>query len=84
MFNFVIDLEEIPFVQFIKGVVYTDPLIASNYRGIKMTSVLSKVLENLILSRLEPTLIETGFPHQQSAGMWAVLMFFCDPRARVH
>ena len=32
-----------------------------------MNSVLSKVLENLILSRLEPTLIEAGFPQQNQS-----------------
>ena len=45
-----------------------DPLLTNNYRGITVNSVLSKVLEILVLSRLEPTLSEAGFPHlNQSA-----------------
>ena len=44
-----------------------DPFVASNYRGITLNSVLSKVLENLILSRLEQTLIEADFPHQNQS-----------------
>ena len=40
-----------------------DPLLANNDRGINMNSIFSKVLETLILSRLESTLTEIGFPH---------------------
>ena len=42
-----------------------DPLITANYHGITMNSMFSEIL---ILSRLEPTLMEAGFPHlNQSA-----------------
>ena len=45
-----------------------DPLLTNNYRRITVNSVISKVLEILVLSRLEPTLSEAGFPHlNQSA-----------------
>ena len=40
-----------------------DPLICCNYRGITLTSVLSKCLEILILERLESLFCERGFPH---------------------
>ena len=38
-------------------------MICSNYRGITLTSVLSKCLEILILERLESLFCERGFPH---------------------
>ena len=67
--NSIIDLEEIPplfklgsICPIFKG-GGKDPLLINNYRGITVNSVLSKVLEILILSRLEPTLSEVGFPH---------------------
>jgi len=72
--NSIIDLEEIPPLFKLGSIcpVYKgggkDPLLTNNYRGITMNSVLSKVLEVLVLSRLEPTLSEVGFPHlKQSA-----------------
>ena len=37
-----------------------DPFITNNYRGITMNSVLSKVLEILVLSRMEGCLAEAG------------------------
>ena len=40
----------------------------NSYRGITINSVTSKVLETLILNRLEPLFIESGVPHpNQSA-----------------
>ena len=45
-----------------------DPLDANNYRGITLNSVISKVLESLILDRLEPLFSDAGLPHpNQSA-----------------
>ena len=45
-----------------------DPPLTTNYCGIIMHSMFFKILEILILSRLEPTLAEAGFPHlNQSA-----------------
>ena len=42
--------------------------LINNYRGITVNSMFSKVLEILILLRLEPTLSEVDFPHlNQSA-----------------
>ena len=72
--NSIIDLEEIPplfklgsICPIFKG-GGKDPLLINNYRGITVNSVLSKVLEILILSRFEPTLSEVDFPHlNQSA-----------------
>ena len=72
--NSIVDLEEIPplfklgsICPIFKGGGKA-PLLINNYRGITVNSVLSKVLEMLILSRLEPTLSEVGFPHlNQSA-----------------
>ena len=45
-----------------------DPFLATNYRGITMNSVFSKVLETLILSRLESTHSDAGFPHLKVRG----------------
>ncbi|CAI7991574.1 RNA-directed DNA polymerase from mobile element jockey [Geodia barretti] len=39
-----------------------DPLNANSYRGITLNSVISKVLETLILNRLEPLFMEAGLP----------------------
>ena len=45
-----------------------DPLDVNSYRGITLNSVISKVLESLILDRLEPLFVEAGLPHpNQSA-----------------
>ena len=45
-----------------------DPLNVNSYRGITINSVISKVLETLILNRLEPLFIDSGVPHpNQSA-----------------
>ena len=67
--NSVISLEQIPaslklgmIVPVFKG-KGRDPMICSNYRGITLTSVLSKYLEILILERLESLFCERGFPH---------------------
>ena len=72
--NSIVDLEEIPPLFKLGSVCPIfkgggkDPLLINNYRGITVNSVLSKVLEMLILSRLEPTLSEVDFPHlNQSA-----------------
>ena len=72
--NSTIDMEDVP-SSFKLGSICSvykgdgkDPLLPTNYRGITITSMFSKVLENLILSRLELTLMEEGFPHpNQSA-----------------
>ena len=40
-----------------------DPLDVNNYQGITLTSVLSKILESLILARLRCHLSEKGIPH---------------------
>ena len=67
--NSVISLEQIPaslklgmIVPVFKGKGW-DSMICSNYRGITLTSLLSKCLEILILERLESVFCERGFPH---------------------
>ena len=40
-----------------------DPLNPDNYRGITLTSVISKCLELVLLSRLESVLMDKGLPH---------------------
>ena len=40
-----------------------DPLNPNNYRGITLTSVISKCLEIALLNRLESWLTDKGFPH---------------------
>ena len=40
-----------------------DPLDQNSYRGIAVASVMAKVLESLILGRLNTVLLEAGVPH---------------------
>ena len=72
--NSIIELEQIPplLKQGITIPVYKgggrDPLDVNSYRGITLNSALSKVLESLILGRLEPLLSNSGILHpNQSA-----------------
>ena len=39
-----------------------DPLSLNSYRGITITSVISKVFKSLLLSCMEPTLDDAGIP----------------------
>ena len=72
--NAIVDTEQIPAclklgitIPIYKG-GGKDPLNANSYRGITINSVISKVLETLILDRLEPLFVEGGVPHpNQSA-----------------
>ena len=74
IFNSVVDVEQIPTclklgitIPVYKG-GGKDPLNVNSYRGITLNSVISKVLETLILNRLEPLFMEAGLPHpNQSA-----------------
>ena len=45
-----------------------DPLDTNSYRGISLTPVLAKVLESLILNRLQDVLLEIGIPHPNQTG----------------
>ena len=50
-----------------------DPLKTDSYRGITLTSMISKVLEFLVLERLESVFVSAGLPHvNQSAYRRAV------------
>ena len=45
-----------------------DPFLATNYRGITLNSVLSTILQPLVLSRMEGVLADASFPQlNQSA-----------------
>ena len=45
-----------------------DPMNVDSYKGIILTSMVSKVLEFLLLERLESVFLEAGLPHvNQSA-----------------
>ena len=68
IFNAVISLEEVP-TCFKKGIIIPvykgngkDPLLASSYRGITLSSIMAKTLEIVILKRMSPLLDEIGFP----------------------
>lgn len=68
IFNAVISLEEVP-TCFKEGVIIPvykgkgkDPLLASSYRGITLSSIMAKTLEIVILKRMSPFLDEIGFP----------------------
>ena len=72
--NSIVELERIP-AAFKQGITITiykeggkDPLDGNSYRGITVNSAVSKVLEYLILGRLEPLFSDSGLPHpNQSA-----------------
>ena len=40
-----------------------DPLKTDSYKGITLTSMVAKVLEFLLLERLELVFMEAGLPH---------------------
>ena len=64
-----VELEEVPAV--LKSCVILpvykggskDPLDVNSYRGITLTSVVAKLLEILVLERMNPLLSEANFPH---------------------
>lgn len=65
LFNCMISLECIPSTVLIpvhkgKG---RNPFNPNSYRGISLTSIIAKVLENILLRRMLPVLQENGFPH---------------------
>ena len=70
IFNCIIVLEEVPDC-LKEGLVIPiykkqgkDPLLPSSYRGITLSSVVSKLLEIILLQQLSPFLEEQGFPDQ--------------------
>ena len=72
--NAIVELEHVP--ESLKLGIVTpiykgggrDPLDTSSYRGITLTSVIAKILESLVLERLQVVLMEKGLPHpNQSA-----------------
>ena len=69
IFNGIVHLEQIPsclkeaeIIPIYKG-KGKDPLLTSNYRGISLSSIISKVFERVILLRMTPILEEKGIPH---------------------
>ena len=74
IFNAIVALEKLPnslkngiIVPVYKG-GGRDPLLPGSYRGITLSSVVSKVLETLLLNRLQMNLAEANIPHtNQSA-----------------
>ena len=69
VFNEIIQLERIPsslkdtiIVPIYKG-KGKDPLLAKNYRGISLSSVLVKLFERVLNNRMIPILEEKGIPH---------------------
>ena len=72
--NAVIDLESVP-DSLKRGVVVPvykgsgkDPLQVESYRGVTLSSVVTKVLEFLVLERLQMVFLEASIPHpNQSA-----------------
>ena len=70
IFNEILHLEQIPsclkesiIVPIYKG-KGKDPLLTNNYRGISLSSIISKVFERVILLRMTPILEEKGIPHR--------------------
>ena len=72
--NAIVDLEAIP--DYLNLAIMTpvykgsgkDPLDRGSYRGISVTPVITKLLELLLLARLEPHLEELGIPHANQSG----------------
>ena len=69
IFKAIVDLEAIP-ASLKTGLVVPiykrggrNPALTDSYRGITLTSVVSKVLESLVLERMMPVLKEAGCPH---------------------
>ena len=69
LFNRIIALEEIPTCLLNEGLIIPvykgngkDPLLPDSYRGITLSSVISKLFEIVLLQRLTPLLEEVGFP----------------------
>lgn len=69
MLNAIIELEVVPEV-LKTGIVVPvfkgngkDPLKMNSYWGVTLTSVIAKVLESLVLERMQDILIEAGVPH---------------------
>ena len=46
-----------------------DPLKVDSFRGVTLTSTQAKVLEFLIMERLQLLLLEAGFPHIKSVSI---------------
>ena len=77
--NAVVELEVVPDV-LKRGLIVPvykgggkDPLSVDSYRGVTLTSMVAKVLEFLVLQRLQPVFMEAGLPHvNQSAYRKAV------------
>ena len=72
--NAIVELETVPDAMKL-GVVRPiykgggrDPLDTNSYRGITLSSVLSKTLELLLLRRFQETLSESQFPHLNQTG----------------
>ena len=67
--NAIVELEHVP--ESLKLGIVTpiykgggrDPLDTSSYQGITLTSVIAKILESLVLERLQVVLMEKGLPH---------------------
>ena len=53
-----------------------DPLLANNYRGISLSSVIGKIFECIILLRMIPILEEKGILHRTQTAYQAGV--FCD------
>ena len=87
--NAIVDMEQIPAclklgitIPIYKG-RGKDPLNTNSYRGITINSAISKVLETLILDRLEPLFMEAGYhilTSQPTGRVYHVLMQFLPPR----
>ena len=77
IFNLIVSLEQVPcclklgvIVPVFKG-KGRDPLSCNNYRGITLTSVISKCLEVVILERLGTRFCDRGFPHPGQPSPWS-------------
>ena len=69
IFNAIIEIEQIPDVLNVGAIVPIykgkgkDPTSVDSYRGITVNSVLTKMLEYLVLERMKPLFLENHLPH---------------------
>ena len=69
VFNIMVNFEAIPY-QFKAGIIVPiykgkgkDPLLPRSYRGITLTSIITKTFEHLLLDHMLPVLIDNSVPH---------------------
>ena len=86
LLNAIVDAEQSCLKQGITVPVYKsggkDPLNVNSYRSITINSVISKVLETLILNRFEPLFMDAGVPHPNQSAYRKSVKPICVKRGK--